>query len=251
MFVAMLQGSHLSAIFNSELVSRLLVVVFSILTVFFIYSPYTATSFYSQVFSSLNIYGSRAMYETVRVAVYAGSLVCGVVLIAFFVRNGRSLRRVEGLVAVNCALQGFVAQSTASLGYQRSLWEVQPVVSGSAWAIESLFILVLFVATWLLLIAAFLLLTHHWLGRTVGRFASVISFVGNVIVLVIGLNLPYGSVSVGNMLGVPVIMLVTSVMSIYYLYKSIPVAEATKEEKNAIDEKDEIADEKELMKALG
>jgi len=221
MFVATLEGSRFSAIFNSELVSRLLVVVFSILTVFFIYSPYTATSFYSQVLSSLNIYGSHDVYDTVRVAVYAGSLVCGVVLIAFFVRNGKSLRRVERLVAVNCALQAFVAQSTTSLGYQRSLLEAQPVVSGSAGLIGDLFILVLFVTTWLLLIAAFSLLTHHWLGRTVGRFASAISFVGNVIVLVIGLNLPYSSMSIGSMLGVPVIMLVTSTMSIYYLYKSM------------------------------
>lgn len=33
--------------------------------------------------------------------------------------------------------------------------------------------------------------------------------------------------------------------------KLIPVEEATKEEKKAIEEKDEIADEEELMKTLG
>jgi hypothetical protein len=226
-----LEDARFSRKISSKLVSRLLVVVFSALAIFFIYSPLTATSFYSQVLLAFNIYGAQ-VYDTTRIAIYTCGLVTGVLLIMFFVRSGRRLRRVEELVAANCALQAFIAESTVTLGHLLFTWEVPSIFSGGSWIVEGGIQVFLFMVTWLLLIAAFALLIHHRFGRALGLTMSVISLVGNIIVLAFGLSLSDNAVSFGNMLGAPVILLVTSFMSLYYLYKPTLGEEAVKEEKN-------------------
>jgi hypothetical protein len=215
------KSSDIRKSLNPEWVSRLFVAVFAILTVFFVTSPYTPSSLYFQALSALGAYSSPAVHDQVRIVVYVCGLLTGLVLIGFFVRIRSDHGRVEGLVAINCGLQAFMVQAWISLERQQYSSEWHPVLPGSGGNLADLIALILFLFTLLFLATAFVLLTHHRWATTFSQHVSMYALIGNIIVLIIGIALPYSTASFEYMLGVPLVMMLTSAMSIYFLRKSI------------------------------
>jgi hypothetical protein len=195
-------------------ISRCATAFFFSLAFFFAIHPFsgvTTTSFYIQFLSIFDAYGSSSVFSLVYYAVYAISLVSGILLIVSFYRKSRNKESVEELAAVNLALQGFFAQAANALYLQS---DIHGYTHGGGVIFFDMAILFVFISTIVLLATALVLLTHQgWVGE-VGQVVSALSFVYYLFSLV-------SILGGGSRLfqGISLILLLTSAMSIYYLRK--------------------------------
>ena len=139
----------------------------------------------------------------------------GLLLLLSFLISTKNGRRVKKIVAINCALHGFVIQAFSALGLHRySLETYHPVVPGIGWIVLDIFSSFILVATLILLAAALTLLANRKWARGLGLIVSTLLLVshigrGRVVPTRIFLSSPELTVVLG----------IASAMSIYYLWK--------------------------------
>ena len=181
---------------------------FAVLALFFVYFPFFPSSLYSATFSMSGLYDSRLAYETSRNVVHVFVLASGIlVLIAFLSlsMSGKRRFRVEELVAVNCALESFLLLATVSLGIQRFLLDWYDSYDPTHWFGPNqggphvnldLVQVTYFMASVLLLVVAYVLLTRRRRGRAFVLNVLAYSLIGHVV---------YVAAAVIYMVGMPVL----------------------------------------------
>jgi hypothetical protein len=211
----------LRSILTSEQIFQCAPVVFLFLTIFFLTLPASYLSLYRLMLILFDGYGSWGVYDLVFNSVYWGSFVTGLLLLMSFLISTKNGRRVEKIVAINCALHGFVIQAFSALGLHRySLETYHPVTHGIGWIVLDIFLSFILVATLILFAAALTLLANRKWARKLGLIASTLLLVGHIGSRVVRMH-AY-SVLPRIFLGSPeltVILGIASAMSIYYLWK--------------------------------
>jgi hypothetical protein len=211
----------LRSILTSEQIFQCAPVVFLFLTIFFLTLPASYLSLYRLMLILFDGYGSWGVYDLVFNSVYWGSFVTGLLLLMSFLISTKNRRRVEKIVAINCALHGFVIQAFSALGLHRySLETYHPMIHGIGWIVLDIFLAFILVATLILLAAALTLLANRKWARKLGLIASTLLLVGHIGSRVVRMH-AY-SVLPRIFLGSPeltVILGIASAMSIYYLWK--------------------------------
>jgi hypothetical protein len=191
------------------------------LTVFFLTLPTSYLSLYRLTLILFDGYGSWRVYDLVLNGVYWGSFVTGLLLLLSFLISTKNGGSVKKIVAINCALHGFVIQAFSALWRHRySLETYHPVLPGIGWLVLDIFFSFILVATLILLAAALTLLADRKWARGLGLIAStllLVSHIGRVV------RMHVYSVVPRIFLGPPeltVVLGIASAMSIYYLWKS-------------------------------
>jgi hypothetical protein len=211
--------------------SRRIVEFFVGLTVFFIVCPLLPVAPYLMVAFFFGSY-SQMLHEVVHVIVFIASVVTAVFLVAFLPRRPRDYIFVEQLVAVNCALQGFVVEASVALWLQSHSTEVG---TGPSFIAADIVYSVLFVATVFLLVAAWRLSAHHGRGMTLGISMMAVSLLGNLYVSAVSVYslLVFSSYEMPLMEsfpGLPIVLILPSAMSVSYLWKSKRTAPETRDQ---------------------
>jgi hypothetical protein len=201
--------------------SRRTVEFFVGLAVFFIVCPFLPIAPYLLVAFLLGSY-SQMLHAVVRVIVLLVSVVTAVFLIAFLSRRTRDHIFVEQIVAVNCALQGFVVEASVALWLQSHSTDVS---TGPLFILANILYSGLFVATLFLLDAAWRLSAHKGRGVILGLFMMAVSFLGNLYVSAVSVFSllafsSYETPLLESLPGLSIILMLTSAMSFYYLEKS-------------------------------
>lgn len=196
------------------------VVAFALLTLVFLFVPGLWGSSYSGVLSLFGVYDVGAVYLAAFNAVYFFSLASAIFLILLFARSSEPRARVEELAAVYCALQAFVVQASVSLAFQYSELSWHTPVGGGGFVVVIFLWIALFVATLLLLVAAYGFLVGHGLIRAVAGHILWFAFAGNIIGVWLSVYFWYDIPMFGNFPGVNLLMALVSAMAIYYLWKS-------------------------------
>jgi hypothetical protein len=211
----------LRSILTSEQIFQCTTEVFFFLTIFFLTLPVSYLSLYRLALILFDGYGSWRAYDLVFNGVYCGSFVTGLLLPLSFLISTKNGRRVKKIVAINCALHGFVIQAFSALGLHRySLETYHPVVPGIGWIVLDIFSSFILVATLILWAAALTLLANRKWARGLGLIVStllLVSHIGRVVCMHAYSVLPR------IFLGPPelaVVLGIASAMSIYYLWKS-------------------------------
>jgi len=102
-------------VLTTKTVFRCITAVFFVQTIFFLTFPTFYMSLYKQTLLPFDAYGSFNVYDGVRNIVYLCSFGTGLLLVARFPRDSKDAERIEEMVAINCALQGFFIQAIYAL----------------------------------------------------------------------------------------------------------------------------------------
>jgi hypothetical protein len=196
---------------------RIAVAVFLILAIFFLaLPPAYHLSFYRQVLILFKLQESFNVYIQVSYIVHIISLGTALLLIAFFHKADRELQKTVKFVSIDFALGGFIIQASIALWLHRySLNPTPPVTHGIGWLVFDMMVWFLSTATAILFIASLALAIHHRVSRSFGLTVSVLLLIAHMI------NLLFGSWSwFKSSIDITLVLTITSVMSIYYLWKS-------------------------------
>jgi hypothetical protein len=159
---------------------------------------------------ALGVYGSFGVYYIVSNIVYWGSFMTGLLLLISFPVSTKSGRRAEMIAAANFALQGFVLQTSAALWrHKYSLETYHPSTHGVGWLILDMFLLANLLATFILLVTVWTLLTNHKWAHRLGMTISVLLLTSNLVAR-----------AFPSPLERTVIFGLVTAMSIYYLWRT-------------------------------
>lgn len=200
---------------TQKCISRIIVAVFLILTVFFLaFPPAYHLSLYRQVLVLFNAHKSFRVYDHIRNIVYIISFGTALLLVAFFHKADRELQKTVRFVSIDFALEGFIIQASIALVLHRYSLTTPPVTHGIGWLVFDMMVWFLLIATAILFIASLALAIHHKVSRSFGLIVSVLLLIAHIINLLVGAWIFQSSVDT------TLVLTITSVMSIYYLWKS-------------------------------
>lgn len=204
---------NLESILTFEKIVRSTAIVFSVLAIFFLTLPTSLLSPYMLIARAFGVYGSFGVYYVVSNIVYWGSFITGLLLLLSFPVSAKSGRRAEMIAAVNFALHGFVLQASAALWrHKYSLETYHPSTHGVGWLILDMFLLANLLATFILLVTVWTLLTNHKWAHRLGMTISVLLLASYLI--------SPGSPFFPSPLERTVLFGLVTAMSIYYLWRT-------------------------------
>lgn len=196
-------------------ISRMVVAVFFILTIFFLSFPPAYNSFYRQTLILFNLQISFIIYDYISTAVGMISFGIALLLIIFFHKTGKDLQKTASFVSIDLALKGFIIQASIALSLHRyRLITSPPVTHGIGWLVFDMTVWTLLGATVIIFFASLILAIHHKVSRSFGLIVSVLLLIGHI------LNLIFGAWVFQSSKYTTLILATTSIMSIYYLWKA-------------------------------